>query len=54
MVRMITIKLGQKVIYKQKIHFMFYDYENGLLEIQNALTKAIILVKIKELIYRLK
>lgn len=49
-----NIKFGQKVIYKSKIHIVFFDYGNGLAEIQNPYTKAIILAKYEDLIVRLK
>jgi hypothetical protein len=48
------IKFGQKVIYKSKIHIVFFDYGNGLMEIQNPYTKSIILAKYEDLIMRLK
>ncbi|TRZ38140.1 hypothetical protein CEQ21_22280 [Niallia circulans] len=48
------IRLGQKVIYKSKIHLFFFDHGNGLAEIQNPLTKSIILAKYEDLIIRLK
>jgi hypothetical protein len=47
------IKLGQKVIYNQQIHYMFFDHGNDLVEIQSE-NKNIVLVKIRDLIYRVK
>jgi len=48
------IEFGQKVIYRGKIHFVFFDYENGLLEIQDPMTKAVILTKYDDIIIRVK
>ena len=48
------IKFGQKVIYQGKIHWCFFDYQNGLLEIQEPRTKSILLVEGKDLILRIK
>jgi len=48
------IKLGQKVIFHGKIHRCFFDYQNGLLEIQEPRTKSIFLVTSNCLILRVK
>ncbi|TRZ38546.1 hypothetical protein CEQ21_24495 [Niallia circulans] len=48
------ISFGQKVIYKSKIHFCFFNHENGLLEILDPNTKSIFLVREKCLLYRIK
>ncbi|MDL0434405.1 hypothetical protein QQB53_01410 [Niallia sp. SS-2023] len=48
------MQLGQKVIYKHKIHYFFYDHGNGLWEIQDIVTKSIILVTCDAIIHRIK
>lgn len=50
---MFIIKLGQKVVYKNRIHYIFYNHENEFYEIQSE-ERNIILVSLKDLIYRIK
>lgn len=49
-----NITFGQKVIYNSKIHFCFFNHENGLLEIIDPNTNSIFLVRQKSLIFRIK